>query len=122
MSRQTRTLLILGVFALIAVMALGWMAERYAGMLPGDIDAAVQHVDAYLLAMETELELGNVQGASPLPASERHRRALEKAGIDAATYQRLASFARKWRRGEELPEVYREAFDRRSDRLRGRRR
>ncbi|ANM28689.1 hypothetical protein ABI59_02265 [Acidobacteria bacterium Mor1] len=117
MSRQTRTLLILGCFALTAVVALGWMAERYAGMLPADADAAVEHVDAYLAANQAELEMGNVREGKPVSAAERHRLALEQAGIDPETYRRVASFARKWRRGEEIPPIYREAFEQRKDQL-----
>ena len=50
MSRESRTLLILVIFAIVAVAALGYLAQRYGKMMEGQIRGPRQKKAAILVA------------------------------------------------------------------------
>ena len=110
MSRQARTLLVLGLFGLFGVVTLGVMARRYGALLearqatggPARTDAeAERRVSAFVAVRERVAdEVGRSQGRTEAERQERIERvllhALESERLERDEYARIASMLRTW--------------------------
>ena len=112
MTRQARTLIVLGVFGVCGVVALGAMARRYAALLETRVavDApaataaeAERRVNAFVLAREDlAQEVGRSAGRPPAERAERLERvlqaALDRERLPRAEYDRISSMLDAWDR------------------------
>ena len=135
MSRQARTLVLLGVFALVGVVALGVLARRYGTLLeaqarsgpalPARSEAEAERRVAAFVTVRERLadELGRSRGRPAAEVQERLARvlayALESERLDRAEYERIGSMVRDWeRQGAPPPAPYLSPLARRREYLR----
>lgn len=132
MTRGTRTIVVMGLIAVGGVVSLAWMAQRYGDVLSRRGGAARPQattdelpdsdadrlVEAYLRVRSI---LAGAHDDSPAAAQERGvtlTEALAAHGLAPEQYQELEAMHRAWRSDSpEVPAAYREAFDRRRERL-----
>ena len=112
MTRQTRTLLVLGLFGVCGVLALGAMARRYATLLETRVGArapaesaaeAERRVNAFVLARERVAE--EIARSAAAPENERRQRleqaltqTLAREGLSRDEYERIAGMLAAWER------------------------
>ena len=138
MTRPTRTVLVMALFAIGGVAALAWMAERYSsalerrsagrdvppgaasGVLPHDEAAAERLVEAYLAVQQAlhDSREGTTAGNPPRSTRETLDAALAAERLTLEQYRELDRLVHAWRTGTaDVPSVYRDAFHRRRERL-----
>jgi hypothetical protein len=144
MTRTSRTLLILVLMSIGAVVVLAMMAQRYNKVLEarqraeqrGDRPVAAagvpevlpeqdarRHVEAYLQVMGSlssgVAELGEdaeIDEAARARLRVVFERALVENGLDRAEFQEIDSVVRAWQEGSpEVPGAHRRELDRRAD-------
>ena len=138
MSRQTRLIVILAGMALVGVIALAVVAERYSRVVEQRDDpkgqttqqaarVAAAQVDAFVrvrLALRKTIDAGVFDDVAPGPRAlafgvERHR-VLSAARLHDADYRELRGHFRKWRQDPaSLTDVWRDAFESRREALAG---
>ena len=104
MNRETRTLLVLSLLAILGVSSLGYLAQRYSKMAlqraPAVSQALVQ-VDAFIRVRRV-LRL-TIDTATPATLDESLRTARDRAiadvGLEPARYEEIREAYRQWRRG-----------------------
>ncbi len=126
MTRQARTLIVLGLFGLFGVVALGVMARRYGTLLEARVasgaasgaasggsaartaDEAERRVRAFVVVRE--LVADEVGRSHDRPVPERQERlervlahALDAERLDREEYERIASMLRTWERAGTPP-------------------
>lgn len=132
MSRQARLLVLLALFGLGAVLALGIVAQRYARLAldgddgaPGEENAAhgsgAAGVEAFVEvreAMHRVIAGSGAAGPDPLRLLRARDRALAASSLDELAYRAVRSRYRAWRAGRrELAEPLTSALDGRRARL-----
>jgi hypothetical protein len=117
MTRQTRTLIVLGLFGVCGVLALGAMARRYATLLEARVGAktpaesaaeAERRVNAFVLVRERLAE--EIARSAAEPAAERRRRLeqvlterLAREALARDEYERIAAMLAAWERDGTPP-------------------
>ena len=118
MTRQARTLIVLGLFGLFGVVALGVMARRYGALLEARVASggspartaaeAERRVRAFVVVRE--LVADEVGRSHDRPVPERRERlervlehALDTERLDRDEYERIASMLRTWDRAGTPP-------------------
>ena len=138
MSRQTRLILILAGMALLGVVALSVVAERYSSVIAKRGDGGAQttqqaarvaatQVDAFVrvrLALRKTIDAGTFDGVEPaaraLAFSAERARLLSAVRVHEADYRELRQHFRQWTRDPaRLSVVWHDAFENRRDELAG---
>jgi uncharacterized protein YdiU (UPF0061 family) len=117
MTRQTRTLLVLGLFGVCGVLALGAMARRYATLLEARVGTkapaesaaeAERRVNAFVVARERVAE--EVARSAAKSEDERRQRleqvltqALAREALSRDEYERIAGMLAAWERDGTPP-------------------
>jgi hypothetical protein len=96
-------LLVVGVFAVAAVILLAMMANRYGRMLE-DRDGGVEA----FIEVRVELKRAIEKGASGEELKEVRDNALALAGLEKREYFELLRRYRAWKRGREEAAVFEE--------------
>ncbi len=136
MSRQTRLIVIIAGMALLSVVILGVVAERYSKLIerqkegPGQsaaqaAGAALAQVDAFVrvrLALREAIDAGTFEGvegdARALAFSAERHRVLSAARVHEADYRELRARYRQWvREPSRLSGVWLDAFESRKQEL-----
>ena len=105
MSPQSRSLLAILAMAIVGVVALGYLANRYtkiARTTGPAIEQALQRVDAFIVVRRAiRLEIESIGERAPHEDSLRRVRdgALTDSGMDPAQYAEIRTLYRKWRSG-----------------------
>jgi len=138
MSRQSRLIVIIAAMALVGVVVLAMVAERYSKLL-GQTDgaprqstdqaarAAEAQVDAFVRvrsSLRRKLDAGTFDGVDPdaraLVFSAERNRVLSAANVHEADYRELRAHYRQWVRDPaRLNDVWQVAFEKRRDDLSG---
>ena len=138
MSRQTRLILILAGMALLGVVALSVVAERYSKVIAQRRDgsgqtenqtaqAAAAQVDAFVrvrLALRVTIDAGTFEDVEPaaraLAFSAERDRVLSSVRVQEADYRELRQHFRQWVRDPaKLTGVWKDAFENRRQALAG---
>ncbi len=134
MSRQTRLIVILAGMALVGVVALVVIAQRYPNVIAQRGDgqgqtagqaarAADAQVDGFVrvrLALRDTIDAGTFDGMEPAArafvfAAERDR-VLSVARVHAADYRELRQHFRQWEQDPaQLPSIWQTAFETRHE-------
>jgi len=136
MSRQSRLILIMAAMALIAVIVLALVAERYSKLVDRDEDrprqtseqaagAAAAQVDAFIrvrLALRESIDAGTFDDVRPdaraLAFGAIRSHILSGARVHEADYRELRRHFRQWTGDPaSLDGVWYEAFENRRDEL-----
>ncbi len=138
MSRQTRLIVILAGMALVGVIALSVVAERYSRVIAKPDDGkgqttrqaarvAAAQVDAFVRvrrALRKTIDAGIFDDVAPVPRAlafgvERNR-VLSAARLHQADYRELRGHFRQWTQDPaRLSDVWRDAFESRREALAG---
>jgi hypothetical protein len=138
MSRQSRLIVIMAAMALIAVIVLALVAERYSKLIDsreggprqtGEQAAGVAaaQVDAFIrvrLALRESIDAGTFVDVRPdaraLAFGALRSRVLSGARVHEADYRELRRHFRRWKRDPaSLDGVWNEAFENRREELAG---
>ena len=135
MSLQTRTLVIMLVMAVGAVVALGYMAQRYGRLLepgirtgggtrPADVairpEEAPAQVEGFLAvreAMRAEIDAATDEAPDPDALLRVRDKALSSGGMAPERYATLRAGYRQWLRGRLPQGTLADAFEVRRTRL-----
>ena len=136
MSRQTRLIIILAGMAVVGVVALFLVADRYSKVAArrGDgegqstqqaVSAAAAQVDAFVrvrLALRETVDAGTFDGVGPdaraLAFRVERNRVLSAARIQEADYRELRGHFRQWTQDPaRLADVWQDAFESRRQEL-----
>ena len=124
MTSQTRTLLLLGVMAVGAVVVLGWMAQRYQSILTtaesGDAGRIQQVVDRFVETRRQLIERQDEwQEADALAFAALRTEIQRRVGMDAADYREARLHFRSWLDSGSTDPLWGAAFDAREAQARG---
>ena len=116
MTRQTRTLLLLGILGLGAVVVLGWMAQRYQQILTQTGSGAAGQVAVTVARfIETRRQMHERaeewKTGDALQFSTVRAEVQREVGIDAADYREARMHFRNWIAGRDVDPIWGQALD-----------
>lgn len=107
MTKPSRMLLVVGLFAVAAVVVLGMMASRYGNMLEQRDSGIEGFID-----VREELKLAIDDGVPAEQLKQVRDEALASVGLEKGRYFELLRQYRSWKRGREKTELFEQQRER----------